>query len=75
LSQTIPTVTGVFASPVGGSFPTGFLFNFFSGFMIAGYGGINILKETESVVNIVFGHGKGVCRELLTHRLNMEVDL
>jgi hypothetical protein len=26
----------------------------------SGYGEINILKETESEVNIVFGHGEGL---------------
>jgi hypothetical protein len=37
--------------------------------MRAGYGGINILKETESEVNIVFGHEEGEeWRELLTKR-------
>ncbi len=55
----------MFASPVGDSFPTNFLrteFLFYSGFMRAGYDGIYILKETESEVNIVFGHDGGVGR-------------
>jgi hypothetical protein len=35
--------------------------------------GINILKETESEVNIVFGHGEGggVRRELVTHKVHI----